>query len=244
MTDHADNGQRLRLVDAPGPAAPRTIVIADDPLYGAGLKVLLEEAGHGPVFRVDSVERAGRFCGADTEELHHRVLWFADVLDRDTFGADCALRQAPWTGLCVVARSVGMELVEELVRERSGWFSVLLQTPTLDFAQIARVLEQLAEGTATLDRRILQRLTAGPQQDVLANLNAMDQRVLELIASGLRNGEIARHTRRSEKAVEKHVGRLFSKLGLDAGESVHLDRRVTAARLFHSTRRISDRPEA
>lgn len=240
MTGRPDNGHWLRLVDSPEPVVTRTLVVADDPLYGEGLKVLLEEAGHRPVFRVDSVERAGRFCSADTEEHHHRVLWFVDVLDHETFGAGCALRQAHWTGICVVARSVGVELVEELVRERSGWFSVLLRTPTLDFAQIARVLEQLAEGTATLDRRILRRLTAGSHEDALANLNAMDQWILELMACGLRNGEIARHTRRSEKAVEKHVGRLFSKLGLDAGESAGLDRRVTAARLFYSTRRVPE----
>lgn len=242
MTHRPDHAHWLRLVDAPAPPVARTLVVADDPLYGEGLKVLLEEAGHGAVFRVDSIQRAARFCSADTEERHHRVLWFVDVLDHETFGPGCALRQARWTGLCVVARSVDVELIEELVRERGGWFSVLLRGPALDFPQISRVLEQLAEGTATLDRRIVRRLAAGSPEDPLANLNAMDQRILELMASGLRNGEIARETRRSEKAVEKHVGRIFSKLGLDAAETAHLDRRVTAARLYQSARRIPALP--
>lgn len=216
----------------------RILVVTDDPLYGEGVKVLLEESGHSPVFRIDSIERAYRFCSSDNDHRRHIVLWFVDVLDHEAFGAQSGLRQASSTGLCVVADSVDVEFVEELIRDRAGWFGVLLRTQKPSLAQITRALAQLSEGTATVDCRILQRLAANGQPRALANLNAMDHRVLELVAAGFRNGEIARRTRRSEKAVEKHVGRLFAKLGLDARDNTHLDRRVTAAKLFYSTRRI------
>jgi len=136
------------------------------------------------------------------------------------------------------AESVEVKLIEELVRERAGSLSVLLRTPKPSLGQITRTLAQLAEGTASVDCRVLQRLAASGHQHALANLNAMDERVLALVAAGYRNAEIARRTRRSEKAVEKHVGRLFTKLGLGAGDSAHLDRRVSAARLFYATRRV------
>lgn len=216
----------------------RTLVVTDDPLYGDGVKALLEEAGDSPVFRVDSIERAHRVCANDTEECRHIVVWFVDVLDQETFGATSGLRRASSTGLCVVAHSVDVELVGELVRERGGFFSVLLRTQRPSVGHISRTIAQLAEGTATVDCRILERLVANNREHALANLNAMDHRVLELVAAGFRNGEIARRTRRSERAVEKHVGRLFAKLGLDAQGNAHLDRRVAAARLFYSSRRI------
>lgn len=222
----------------------RTLVVTDDPLFGEGVRRLLDEAGHGPVFCVDSVQRAQRFCASDTAEQRHIVLWFLDVLDFETFDAASWLRQAGSTGLCVVAESVDIELVQELMRERGGWFSVLLRRQKPNLAQITRTLAQLAEGSATVDCRILRHLVANGQRHALSNLNAMDQRVLELVAAGLRNGEIARRTRRSEKAVEKHVGRLFAKLGLDAQGNGHLDRRVVAAKLFYATRRIPSSPEA
>lgn len=227
------------LVLAEASAAPtRTLVVCDDPLYGEGVKVLLEVGSSGPVYSVESIQRAHRFCASDTATRRHTVLWFVDALDHETFGPVSGLRQLPSTGLCVVANTVDVRLVEDLVRERAGWFSVLLRAQKPSIRQLARTLEQLEEGSATVDCRVLQRMTANGRQHALSNLNAMDERVLELLASGLRNGEIARQTRRSEKAVEKHVGRLFAKLGLHARESAHLDRRVAAARLFYCTRRI------
>jgi len=227
----------LTLIDRVEPET-RTLVVSDDPLYGEGVKTLLEETGQGAVIRVDSIERAHRFCSSDTEDCRHLVLWFVDVLDHESFGSASGLRRAFATGLCVVAESVDLALVGELVCERGGWFSVLLRTQKPSFAQINRTLAQLAEGTATVDCRVLQCLAANGHQHALANLNAMDQRVLELIAAGFRNGEIARRTRRSEKAVEKHVGRLFAKLGLDAQNNAHLDRRVSAAKIFYAARRV------
>ena len=237
------DGRALTLVEE-GESETRILVVSEDPLYGEGVKMQLEEAGHRPAFRVDSIGRAHRFCASDTEDRRHIVLWFVDTLDNETFGAGSELRQASWTGLCVVAESVDVELVTELVRERAGLFGVLLRTQKPSLAQIARMLEQLAEGTATVDCRILTRLVSHSQQHALVNLNPMDLRVLELVAAGLRNREIARRTRRSEKAVEKQMGRLFAKLGLDAGNSGHLDRRVAAATLFYSTRRIPTLAEA
>lgn len=220
----------------------RTLVVTDDPLFGQGVRTLLDEAGHAPVFCVDSIERAHRFCATDTAERRHLVLWFVEDLDHETFGAASGLRRALSTGLCVVVDSIDVKLVEELVRERNGWFSVLLRRQKPDLAQITHTLSQLADGCATIDCRVLRRLVANGERHPLANLNAMDQRVLELVASGLRNGEIARRTRRSEKAVEKHVGRLFAKLGLDAHSHGHLDRRVAAAKLFYATRRVPQQP--
>jgi DNA-binding NarL/FixJ family response regulator len=235
--------QTLALVEGIEPET-RILVVSDDPLYGEGVKRLLEETAHGRVLCVDSIERAQRFCSADTERCRHIVLWFVDVLDREAFAPARGFQQLLATGLCVVAESVDVDLNEELVRERGGWFGVLLRTQKPNIGLITRTLEQLAEGTASIDCRVLQRLASKDGCHALANLNAMDQRVLELVAAGYRNAEIARRTRRSEKAVEKHVGRLFGKLGLDAQNNGHLDRRVTAAKLFYSVRRIPSLAEA
>ncbi|WP_229116166.1 response regulator transcription factor [Parenemella sanctibonifatiensis] len=61
---------------------------------------------------------------------------------------------------------------------------------------------------------------------VVERARASEREVLELMGEGLTNAGIAARLTISDGAVEKHTQRLFAKLGLSGGQSVH--RRVTA----------------
>jgi hypothetical protein len=65
-----------------------------------------------------------------------------------------------------------------------------------------------------------------PVDDRLERLTPREREVLALMADGRTNGAIARAMVVTTKAVEKHVGSIFWKLGLPAGEDDH--RRVLA----------------
>lgn len=60
----------------------------------------------------------------------------------------------------------------------------------------------------------------------LARLTAREREVLELMAQGMDNGEIAARLVVTERAVHKHIGHIFDKFGLDPADSGH--RRVRA----------------
>jgi DNA-binding CsgD family transcriptional regulator len=57
-------------------------------------------------------------------------------------------------------------------------------------------------------------LDAGPS--VAAGLSRRETEVMELIATGRSNGQIAQHLFLSEKTVKNHVNRIYAKLGADS----------------------------
>lgn len=61
----------------------------------------------------------------------------------------------------------------------------------------------------------------------LATLTAQERVVLSCVAQGYSNERIARRLSVTERTVETHTRRIFSKLGLEASPSTH--RRVLAA---------------
>jgi DNA-binding CsgD family transcriptional regulator len=52
--------------------------------------------------------------------------------------------------------------------------------------------------------------------DLLSVLSPREREVVHLLASGLRNKEIAARLRISERTVKFHLGRVFGKLGVDS----------------------------
>ena len=70
----------------------------------------------------------------------------------------------------------------------------------------------------------------------LERLTPREREVLEQMAQGRNNAGIAQALFLSERAVEKHINSLFSKLGLSEEPDVH--RRVKAVLLF-----LSEQPD-
>ena len=88
----------------------RTVIVSDEPLFSAGLKLLLEAVGHDPVFDLDDLTRAGRFCTGERPEWQV-VLWVVDCFDRRALAEARAFREsAPLTGLAVLAREVDLDV--------------------------------------------------------------------------------------------------------------------------------------
>src|SRR3954452_714967 len=69
-----------------------------------------------------------------------------------------------------------------------------------------------SEGTA----RVLERLRAGPKEDErLARLTDQERKILDLIAEGLTNRQIAERMFLAEKTVKNYVSNLLAKLGME-----------------------------
>ncbi|HEX6445182.1 MAG TPA: response regulator transcription factor [Streptosporangiales bacterium] len=111
------------------------------------------------------------------------------------------------------------DYVYEALRVGASGF-LLKDAPPADLVAAVRVV---ASGDALLAPSVTRRLieqfarSRPPARPRPASLNALTAReveVLELIARGLSNGEIAERLVLAEQTVKTHVGRIFAKLGL------------------------------
>ncbi len=98
-------------------------------------------------------------------------------------------------------------------------------------------VRRVASGQTLLDpavtNRVLERLRAGPETDErLARLTAQERRILDHIAEGLTNRQIAAQVHLAEKTVKNYVSNLLAKLGMQRRTQAA----VYAARLHDQTR--------
>lgn len=77
-----------------------------------------------------------------------------------------------------------------------------------------------------MDPEVVSQVISAQRHTPLDTLTAREREVLELIGQGLTNAAIAEHLVVTDGAVEKHIQRIFAKLGLSADANVH--RRVMA----------------
>lgn len=210
----------------------RLLILADEQLLGRGLATLLR-----PRFETHSVESFERACRLASNGRREIVLWVGDCLDGATAARLEELRRShPGVLLCIVAHAADPDALRALVARRPDAVAVLQRRDGLDLGTVVATLDDVLSGRSTLEPRILAQLLPAADDDALANLTQSEQEILELVAYGLRNGEIARRLWRSEKSVEKQVSHVFSKLGLQQSRHPHIDRRVTAARIYFACR--------
>ncbi len=96
-------------------------------------------------------------------------------------------------------------------------------------------IRRVASGQSLLDpgitARVLERLRRGPEEDErLGRLTEQERKILDLIAEGLTNRQIAERIFLAEKTVKNYVSNLLAKLGME---------RRTEAAVFAA--RLSDR---
>jgi DNA-binding NarL/FixJ family response regulator len=211
----------------------RLLILAEERLLGRGLASLLETRFE--THSIDSFQRAQRLLSSDRVQI---ALWLGDRLDEMTVGELAQLKRAhSGLRLCLLARAADAEALRPMLERDPGGVAVLFRSGELDIGQLLASIDEVLAGRSILEPSVLRRLIErGDEPDALAGLSPVEREVLELVAHGLRNREIARRVWRSEKAVEKQVSHVFEKLGLDKRTSPHLDRRVTAARIYFACR--------
>jgi DNA-binding NarL/FixJ family response regulator len=210
----------------------RIVVTSEEPLEGLGLAALLSRAESVEAVYVPRLEQASRTAvrvGAQA------LLWHAEYLDRDTLAR---LRQvwqpAGCVGCCLLTSGLDPGALRELVLFGVDRLAVLLRGNRPGPREVVHTLAQLAAGEATISPRVLEQLVScsAMPSHALRSLSPAERDVLELMSLGLRNGEIARRLQKSEKLVERQVGRIFAKLDLAPDAATGVDRRVAAVRMF------------
>jgi DNA-binding NarL/FixJ family response regulator len=210
----------------------RVLVADDSVLLREGLVRLLQESG------CDVVAQAG-----DADELlrkaraHKPAVAIVDVRmppENTDDGLRAALtirNEHPDTGVLVLSQYIEEQYAVELIGEASEGVGYLLKERITDVSTLLDAVHRVAGGGSVIDPQVVsQLLRRHRQQDPLDELSDREREVLELMAEGRSNHAIAGRLVISERAVEKHVTSIFSKLKLPPAEDDH--RRVLAVLTF------------
>jgi DNA-binding NarL/FixJ family response regulator len=209
----------------------RIVIAEDSAVVRAGLAEILADSGHQVAAAVGN---AGDLLAAVDE--HHPDVAVVDVrmppgyTDEGLRAAIAIRRDHPKTGVLMFSQYIETRYTADLLGAASrgaAGVGYLLKDRVADVEEFVEALSRVAAGGTALDPEVVtQLLSASRRTDGLSTLTARERDVLALMAEGRSNAAIAGILVVSERSVEKHVGNIFSKLGLAPSDADH--RRVLA----------------
>ncbi len=206
----------------------RIVIAEDSVLLRAGLTRILADAGEDVVATVGDAEELLRVV-----RLHRPDLAIIDVRmppNHTDDGLRAALQirsEFADVGILVLSQYVEERYATDLLGANTGAVGYLLKDRIADIGEFLGAVRQVADGGTVLDPEVVAQLLARSRRhDPLERLTAREREVLDLMAEGRSNTAIARVLVVSDKAVEKHVGNIFTKLDLPPTTDDH--RRVLA----------------
>jgi DNA-binding NarL/FixJ family response regulator len=140
----------------------------------------------------------------------------------------------PGLGVVVLSQYVEPEWALRLFEPSAAGRAYLLKERIGDLGQLRQAIESVVDGGSVLDPRVVDALVqarTARDRSPLGRLTPRETEVLGLVAAGLSNAAIAERLVLSERAVEKHITAVLTKLDLDAADAgVH--RRVRAVLVY------------
>jgi DNA-binding NarL/FixJ family response regulator len=201
------------------------IVIAEDLLLlRDGLVRILTSTGHEVVAAVDTAEALLQAV-AD----HKPDLSIVDVRLPPTFrdeGIRAALQLRP-SPVLILSQYVERTYAAELLADGRGAVGYLLKDRVTALDDFLDAIERVAAGGTAMDPEVVRQLFArNTNNHGVAALTPREREVLGLVAQGLSNSAISTALVLASVSVEKHIGNIFTKLGLPPSDDSH--RRVLA----------------
>jgi DNA-binding NarL/FixJ family response regulator len=139
----------------------------------------------------------------------------------------------PETGVVVLSNYSDPEYAVHLFEKGSARRAYLLKERVEDLEQLAAAIREVAAGGSAVDPEVVDALVAARargERSPLVELTLREGEVLAEIAQGKNNAAIAESLVLTERAVEKHIHSIFSKLDLSYQKEVH--KRVKAVLLY------------
>jgi DNA-binding NarL/FixJ family response regulator len=203
------------------------VVIAEDlALLREGLASLLADGGHEVVAGVGDGE--GLLTALDE---HCPDLAIVDVrmpptqTDEGVRAAVEARRRRPDAAILILSQYVEERYASDLLSSGARGIGYLLKDRVADGQEFVGAATRVAAGGTVIDPEVVAQLI-GRRRSPVDDLTARETEVLSLMAEGHSNQAIVDRLGISQSAVEKHVRKVFTKLGLP--ETEHHHRRVLA----------------
>ncbi|WP_338696531.1 response regulator transcription factor [Streptomyces sp. Q6] len=206
----------------------RVVVAEDHFLLRDGLVRLLGAYGHEVVAAVDNgPELLGALVTEKPDVAIVDVRLPPDFSDEGLRAALAARAQVPGLPVLLLSQYVEPLYARELLADGAGGTGYVLKDRVTNGAEFLRTIGQVADGGTVMDPEVVSKLLARKVRDRrVGSLTAREHEVLGLLAQGRSNAGVAEALVVTEKAVAKHIGNIFTKLGLYPGESDN--RRVLA----------------
>jgi DNA-binding NarL/FixJ family response regulator len=212
------------------------VLIADDAvLLREGATRLLTEAGFEVVAQA-----------ADAEELLRKVrahkpdVAIIDVrmppenLDDGLRAALTIREELPEVGILLLSQYIEDRYLGELLGAGAEGVGYLLKDRIAEVERLTEAVQRVADGGSVLDPEVVARMLGRAREEgPLDSLTNREREVLGLMAEGRTNRAIAGGLHISERAVERHVTSIFTKLDLSPAEEDH--RRVLAVLAYLRT---------
>jgi DNA-binding NarL/FixJ family response regulator len=209
------------------------VLLADDQLLlRAGIARLLEDGGMEVVGQAGDADDLLRKVGAHAPDVAIVDVRMPPTHTDEGLRAAAEIRERfPGVGVLVLSQYVEEAYAVELFAGGADGLGYLLKDRVGDLERFLDSVRRVAAGGSALDPEVVSRLVGRRRrEDPLEALSPREREVLELMAEGRSNAAIAEHLVVTERAVEKHVTSIFSKLDLAPAAEDH--RRVLAVLAF------------
>ena len=237
-------GRRGRGADPPrgrySTAVVRVVVAEDNYLLREGIRQLLDGVDEVQLLAtaedLPSLQRAIEEHGPDVVITDIRMP--PTGTDEGLRAAEALRAERPEVGVVVLSQFIEPEYALALLEKGAAGRGYLLKERVSDIEQLVNAVHEVARGGSVIDPKVVEALVAARTRSAaspLAQLTPREMEVLELLAQGRNNAGIAAKLFLSERAVEKHINAIFSKLDVSEEPDVH--RRVKAVLLYLAEKR-------
>jgi len=205
------------------------VVVADDSvLLREGVVRVLEDDGFEVVGQAGDAEDLLRKVGAHAPDVAVVDIRMPPGNSDDGIQAAKKIRaEHPDTGVLVLSQYLEESYALDLVADSAEGVGYLLKDRVAEIDRFTESVRRVGNGGSALDPEVVSHLLGRRRrEDPLEVLTAREREVLGLMAEGRSNIAIAESLVVTERAVEKHVTSIFSKLDLAPTAEDH--RRVLA----------------
>lgn len=218
---------------------PIRVVLAEDSyLIREGLALLL--SGVEEVEMVASVASLPELQAAvddhDPDVVLTDIRMPPTMTDEGIRAAEQYATTHPSLGVVVLSQHIEAEFALRLFDGGARGRAYLLKERVGDLQQLCHAIEEAARGGSVLDPLVVDALLSARRSratSILDRLTSRELEILDLLAQGRANRAIAGALHLSDRAVEKHITGILTKLDLPP-DDVEVHRRVRAVLLYLS----------
>jgi DNA-binding NarL/FixJ family response regulator len=205
----------------------RVVVAEDAVLLREGVVRLLTEADMEVVGQAGDAEDLLRKVRAHKPDVAIVDIRMPPGNADDGLQAALVIRgELPETGVLVLSQYAEEHYAMQLLAGGAEGVGYLLKDRVGDVDAFVDAVRRVGAGGSALDPEVVSQMVGRKRDDPLEELTPREREVLELMAQGLSNKGICEKLVLSERAVERHITGVLSKLGIPA--TGHEHRRVLA----------------